>query len=331
MALPLNDELGTLDYDDSGMPGSGASGASDIDTSLLDIDAFGMPMGTASMAPSFSEGRITQVAIERLSQTPTLAYITQVAIEALMVNPPEARKGTSWNRWDHDNTFEVTLLNGTLTSAADDVTVLNGANMALLGDEIIQFKTVTSLGSNRYRLSVLLRGRFGTEWAMNSHSPGERFVILSPFTVTKLHESRDDISTTRLYKLVNTGQTLSTSIPYLEYHDGVALMPYAPCHIKATRDGSDNITLTWHRRTRVNGAWRDYVDIPVGETEEAYEIDVLDSTGAVVRTIDATAETAAYSAADQTTDFGGPQSTVTVIVYQISEAVGRGYGAQANV
>ena len=42
---------------------------------------------------------------------------------------------------------------------------------------------------------------------------------------------------------------------------------------------------------------------------------------------------ASYSAANQTTDFGGTQAagTLAVRVYQISEAVGRGYAGSATV
>ena len=331
MALPNLTDLVGLDYVYQGAPYLDGAATALIDLDTLDYAFLGAPFVAGPTIPSTAEARVTQLVVERLSQQPSTVFVTQVAVERLMASPPPAVPGTSWNRWDWDNTFEVTLIRGTLTSAATDVEVLNGTNWALLGDEIIAYKTVTSLGSGRYRLSQLLRGRRGTEWAMNLHSRGERFVRLTPQAVKKLTESTNDIGSSRLYKAVNSGQNLAFVTPYMEVHDGVALKPYAPCHIRGTRDGSDNLTLTWVRRTRIGGEWRDGVDVPLGEREEAYEIDILDSTGAVVRTIEATSETAAYSAADQTTDFGAPQALITVVIYQVSEAVGRGYGAQTNV
>jgi len=44
----------------------------------------------------------------------------------------------------------------------------------------------------------------------------------------------------------------------------------------------------------------------------------------VVRTLAASTPAATYSAADQTTDFGGPQASLTFNVYQISAQYGRG-------
>lgn len=51
----------------------------------------------------------------------------------------------------------------------------------------------------------------------------------------------------------------------------------------------------------------------------------------VVRTITATSETAAYSAANQTTDFGSPQASLSVKIYQLSAVIGRGIEVSATV
>jgi hypothetical protein len=51
-----------------------------------------------------------------------------------------------------------------------------------------------------------------------------------------------------------------------------------------------------------------------------------------VRTIAGLSTPAAfYSAAEQTTDFGAPQSSVDINVYQISSRIGRGFAGQATV
>jgi hypothetical protein len=48
--------------------------------------------------------------------------------------------------------------------SATDPALANGANLALIGDELIQFGAAEPIGNNRFRLSRLLRGRLGTEW-----------------------------------------------------------------------------------------------------------------------------------------------------------------------
>jgi hypothetical protein len=54
----------------------------------------------------------------------------------------------------------------------------NGANRALLGNEVIQFGRAQSLGNGRWRLSLLMRGRGGTESAVANHVAGEKFALL---------------------------------------------------------------------------------------------------------------------------------------------------------
>ena len=51
----------------------------------------------------------------------------------------------------------------------------------------------------------------------------------------------------------------------------------------------------------------------------------------MVRTIAVTTPTAAYSAANQTTDFGAAQAEVFVRLQQISALVGRGLPAKATL
>ena len=84
------------------------------------------------------------------------------------------------------------------------------------------------------------------------------------------------------------------------------------------------------RRSRVDAEWRDGVDIPLGEESERYEVEIYSGL-TLKRTLTATSPTVAYSAAQQVTDFGSAQSSVSVKVYQLSAVVGRGYPAAASI
>jgi hypothetical protein len=55
--------------------------------------------------------------------------------------------------------------------------IMAGANLALIGDELIQFGRAEQLGPGLFRLSHLLRGRRGTEWAAAGHSVGDVFCL----------------------------------------------------------------------------------------------------------------------------------------------------------
>jgi hypothetical protein len=103
---------------------------------------------------------------------------------------------------------------------------------------------------------------------------------------------------------------------------GRGLRPLSPAHVRAARSAGD-IAMTWKRRTRIGGDNWGATEVPLAEDSERYEVDVLSGLS-VVRTLSVTAPACAYSAAHQTADFGAPQSTLSVAVYQISATYGRG-------
>jgi hypothetical protein len=89
------------------------------------------------------------------------------------------------------------------------------------------------------------------------------------------------------------------------------------------------------RRSRIGSAWGTVIDMPLGEDVERYEIDIMQGA-AVKRTITSTSTvngivTFTYSNTDQTTDFGGLQSSVLVNIHQISATVGRGTAGIATI
>jgi len=228
------------------------------------------------------------------------------------------------NTFDEFNTVTVYLTDGTLSSTTE-LAVLNGANPAVLGNEIIQYKTATLNADGSYTLSGLLRGRKGT--VTSSHVIGERFVAVSLNTTVRSPDATADIGLLRLYKPVTIGTTLeqTSAIEFTNTAQGLECL--SPVLLGSGRDASGNITVTWVRRTRIGGEWRDNSDTTLGETVESYELDVYtdSSYNAIVRTLSSGTPTATYSAAQQTTDFGSTQTIVYVKVYQLSATVGRGF------
>jgi hypothetical protein len=235
--------------------------------------------------------------------------------------------------WDYVNTIDLDLYAGGTLESATEAQVLNGANAALIGNEIIQFQTATQLGSfdNRWRLSNLLRGRRGSEYAVSTHATGERFVLLDG-AVQFLAKSLVDRGVATNFKAVTAGINIADTPATSFTWDCQVLKPLSVVDVEGSRDLSNNLTITWIRRSRI-GQETPYIDggdPPLGEQSEAYEIDVMSGV-TVKRTITATTTSASYSAADQTTDFGSPQSSLTVKIYQISASVGRGQVRQATV
>ena len=231
--------------------------------------------------------------------------------------------------WDNFTTINVLLIFGQLQSVTD-LAVLNGANVCVIGNEVIQFVSATLTGTNQYTLSRLLRGRLGTEAAVGTHTSGERFVLLSS-AISPQAMPASTFNIVKPYKPVSVGNTLANSAEQDFAYTAAALKPYSPVQITGARDGSGNVTINWIRRTRIGGDWRDGVDVPLSEESERYEIDIMSGVTVKHTITGLTTPTASYSAANQVTDFGSAQSSLLVNVYQLSAKVGRGFAGVATI
>jgi hypothetical protein len=93
------------------------------------------------------------------------------------------------------------------------------------------------------------------------------------------------------------------------------------------REANDDLTLRWLRRDRALAAdsWV-LTDVPMSEATETYDLEILNGP-ATVRTISTlTTPAFTYSAAMQSTDFGGPVISLSVRLHQLG-ALGRGVPA----
>ena len=237
----------------------------------------------------------------------------------------------AWTTWDEGNSVDVQLQYGTLFNASR-MQVLNLENAALLGSEVIQFRNAVEIDpvTHTWRLSGLARGRRGTDWAINTHVPGERFLLLETESLARVILPLTDLAVQRDYRAVTSGLTLEESRNVTFIWSGNSAKPYSVTMIRGDRDGSDNLTITWLRRSRIGVSWQSGVTPSLAEATEAYEVDVVFG-GEVVRTIAVSAATAAYTAAQQGDDGITPGDAVDIIIYQLSATVGRGFPAEATV
>jgi hypothetical protein len=164
---------------------------------------------------------------------------------------------------------------GWLTSCTDDA-LAAGANLVVLGSELIQFGTADPLASGRFRLSRLLRGRGGSEWAMSAHAVGEAFCLIDAGTVAAVvlpPWTRGATVTAQV-----GGATSSIALA------GESVRPLAPAHLDAAIDASGALSLSWVRRSRTGFAWVDEIDAPLGETAEQYRVE-LTGTGSAIEAV----------------------------------------------
>ncbi len=241
--------------------------------------------------------------------------------------------------FDEGSTVNVELgpYVATTLSSQSRLAVLNGGNIAALqsgtGWEIIQFREAILQMDGSYTLSGLLRGRYGTEWATEGHAVGDKFVLLTAGSTTFVPMPSGETGLLRYYKGVTVGQLIADVDAVAFTNTSVNLKCYSPCHLGGGRNASNDLTLKWVRRTRINGDWIDYADAPLKEASELYDVEIWNSAYSTLkRTFSSlTSPTVEYTAAQQVTDFGSTQSTVYFKVFQISAARGRGYEKKGTI
>ena len=215
-------------------------------------------------------------------------------------------------------------------SVTDDA-VLAGSNAAAMGNdgrwEIVQWANATQVSPTQWQLSRLLRGRRGTEHVLGTSVIDDPFVMVSTGDLGRLVLQTTEIGASRIYKGVSIGASFSSGTDETFTGRAQALVPFSPVNAAAERITDGDLLISWTRRSRLGRTLMSGVDIPLGETTEAYQIDILElgSPHTVLRTLDATTDSVLYPHAQQVADFGSPlPSTLDVAIYQMSSIVGRG-------
>ncbi len=231
--------------------------------------------------------------------------------------------------WELDTVSEVEVYmeNGELESCTYEE-LMNGANACVINGEVCGFQTAVQSASGYYTLTNWLRAQRGTDYACATHSTGERLVMLDTDSVRVTSNTLDFIGGSLYYRAVSFGMLLESSTLTGLSPDGKVLKPYSPVQLAAVNDGSDNVDISWVRRTRIGGGLADGTDIiPLAEAYEKYEVDIYVG-GAVVRTLTVTDDTTVtYTNADQITDgYDILTGSIEIEVFQMSAAVGRGFG-----
>jgi len=234
-------------------------------------------------------------------------------------------------RWDRANAVRVQIYGGALASVTD-ARVLDGANAAAVlnaaGDwEILQYANAELVGDRTYKLSRLLRGQAGSEYAIAAPLPvGSPFVLLDDQLVP-LASGLGALDRPIDVRIVASSRSHDdeAAIALTVTPRATALLPLSPVQVKACRK-SDGIHVSWIRRTRRDGdSWG--IEVPLGEDAEAYTLEILSGTS-VVRSIACTSPSALYASASELADFGTPLTSLHGRVVQLSSTVGRGHPAE---
>lgn len=242
--------------------------------------------------------------------------------------------------FDRANALTIELFTGTLESVSD-LALFAGANALAIESapgqwEILQAGSVELIGNARYRLTRLLRGQRGTEWAMADPAPAGARVLVLDNSLVSLPVEQSSLGLPVNLRVGPAARPFDddsfgamTVTP-----QGMGLRPFAPAHLRAKLISNGDIEVSWIRRDRDLAAdsWQ-RLEVPMSEAQEAYAIEVLSLAGptpVVLRSASATLAAWTYTADMQAADHGAalaPGDSVTVRIAQLSAIIGAGTAA----
>lgn len=171
---------------------------------------------------------------------------------------------------DAKSHVDVELASADFTlSAATWAQLMQGANLALVGSELVQFGQAERISGSIWRLRALLRGRGGTEHRIAEHAAGEPFALVDD-RLAALDSTRIGDGPTANIVALGLGDSDPATSPIV--NAGLTSRPLAPVHGVAHNRADGSMLVRWVRRARGSWAWLDGVDVSLPEPEELWEI-----------------------------------------------------------
>jgi hypothetical protein len=218
----------------------------------------------------------------------------------------------------------VVLHHGSLTSITPEAFQFGG-NLALLGSELVQFREAVLVAPDTYELRHFWRGRRGTEWATGTHTAGEPFTVLDQ-GVYRLEMPLAWRAVLRAYKAVTRGLSLADATAQTHAAPMENLTPWTVATLHLTRQTNGDWLFAWRGRARFTGAWVDGSQATPDPDLLTYRVLIYtDATRTTLaRAIDVPEagqyqleDAYLYTVAEQTADFGAPQTTLEATVVQV--------------
>lgn len=191
--------------------------------------------------------------------------------------------------------------------------MMNGANLAIIGDELIQFANAEETSPGIWSLSYLLRGRLHTQ--PYSHSDGERFVLLDrtylgvvPISLSRLFH---DIT----FRATSFGESVDTATLETVNYEGLSQIEFPPDYLSARIDGTDLIA-QWQGSGRIGSG----ASVSHAARFSWYHAILYDSDDEVIETRDTTDTSATF-------DISALTLPLRLEVYQVNSLTGLGWYA----
>jgi len=208
---------------------------------------------------------------------------------------------------DTTNTARIRLVLDDELESASLAGMMSRANLALIGDELVNLGTVEEVEPQVWEVSSWLRGRKGSTVA--AHPAGTRFILMQRQFIFFIDAELFELNSQLTFRVTSFGSDQS----HVETatFTGQSQTERKPGYLRATRSGG-NLTITWQGAGRLGGG----VQIGMGAQFDGYRI-----------TIGGTE----YRTQDEFLTIAEPGPGVLVQVQQLNKLTGAGPAAEVTV
>lgn len=225
--------------------------------------------------------------VSRNSEWVNIGSSTKQATIGKVVSTTSLGLGTDFAVIDRVGSIQVDLYGTQNLESITEAVMLADAtkNVALVGDMVVQFANAEQVMGypNRWQLFTLLNGRRGTESHIGDTFTDKRFVLIND-AVKFIPARLGDRNSSFDYRAVTVGQSLGDAATVSFAWTGQSLKPLSPVIGKGKRDTLGNLFIQWTRRSRLGPGMIPGSDVPLGEEQEMYDVEIL-NVSTVVRTM----------------------------------------------
>lgn len=216
---------------------------------------------------------------------------------------------------DITNTVRVSLLTDESELEATDLAgMLNRENLAIIGDEIVQFASADEVEPGIWELAYFLRGRKDTSTA--AHAAGERFVVLEG--LAPIPAAVTDLGRTMTFRATSFGSAPETGTLKSITYTGQSQTERRVGYLEAHRDGA-NAVVSWQGVGRLGGG----ATVAHGARFAGYRVTFSDGSSPMT-VVDTDNETL-------TQDVSGHSSPLTISVQQLNDLTGPGPAVEVEL
>lgn len=294
-----------------------------------------LPLMTGAEVPHVPHLAVTatpwpgSVAVFSSDQDAGYRLNSQIAARAIIGQSLSALDGARHGIWDRGAALRVQVSGGALSSVSTDQ-VLNGANLAAIGDgnptnwELFQFRDAVLVAPDTYDLTLRLRGQQGTDALSPSSWPAGSVVVFMNGAPKQISLQQAERDLARHYRIGPAKRPYDdpSYTHVTEAFSGIGLRPLSVCHLRARRVAVGDYQIDWVRRTRIDGDSWSGVEVPLGELREIYLLRVLQGS-ILKREVTVGTPGWTYSQSQKIADGLSGQS-FAIEVAQLSDAFGAG-------